>query len=95
VIAVGRWRAVIALISLLAIEAIAEAYVPFIKNYGPIGSFNAFSDPSHQHQLSVGVGAAIAFAWAIIALLVATLVTEHRHAQGHSVDGSSASDTSQ
>jgi hypothetical protein len=78
VIAVSRWRAVLALIAFLAVEAISEAHVPFIKNYGPIGSLNAFSDPSHRHQLSVGAGAAVALAWVFIALVAADLIIRHR-----------------
>ncbi|MGP0049287.1 MAG: hypothetical protein ACLPZR_10650 [Solirubrobacteraceae bacterium] len=83
VIAVSRRRAVSALIVFLIAEGVAESYIPFVKNYGPIGALNAFSDPSHHHQLSVGAGAAIAFAWAIRALVAATLISETRHARTH------------
>lgn len=79
VVAVGRWRAFAALIGFLALEAVAEAYVPFIKNYGPLGALNAFSDPSHHHQLSVAAGSAVALAWSLLALVLATLISEDRH----------------
>jgi hypothetical protein len=78
VIAVSRWRAVVALIAFLTVEAITEAYVPFIKNYGPIGSLNAFSDPSHRHQLSVGAGAAVALALGPHRLVAADLIMRRR-----------------
>jgi hypothetical protein len=80
IVAVGRWRAIIGLICFLVVEAIAEAYSPFVKYYGPIGALNAFSDPSHHHQLSVGAGAAIALAWAILALITAAMISESRDA---------------
>jgi hypothetical protein len=79
VAAVARWRALSALVAFLAAEAVAEAYIPFIKNYGPIGALNAFSDPSHHHQLSIAVGGAIALAWSLLALVLATLIGEARH----------------
>jgi hypothetical protein len=82
IVAVGRWRAIIGLVGFLVVEAIAEAYIPFVKNYGPIGALNAFSDPSHHHQLSVGAGAAIALAWAVLALVVAAVIGESRHDRG-------------
>lgn len=78
VIAGGRWRAVAGLVGFLALEAIAEAHVPFLKNYGPIGALNAFSDPSHQHHLPLGTGAAIALVWALVALVVAAVIGEGR-----------------
>jgi hypothetical protein len=78
VVAVSRWRALAALIGFLAAEAVAEAYIPFIKSYGPIGALNAFSDPSHHHQLSIAVGGAIALAWSLLALVLATLLSENR-----------------
>ena len=78
IVAHTRWRAVLGLLAFLILEAVAEGHVPFIKNYGPIGALNAFSDPSHHHQLSVGAGAAIALGWAVLGLVVATLISESR-----------------
>jgi hypothetical protein len=79
IVAVRRLPALIGLITLLVVEAIAESYVPFIKNDGPMGALNAFSDPSHHHQLSVGAGSAIALGWALITLIVATAISENRN----------------
>lgn len=79
IIAVRRWLAVTCAIGFMAVEAVAAAAIPFVRNYGPIGALNAFSDPSHHHhQLSVGVGAAIALGWTLTALLIATLIGEQR-----------------
>jgi len=78
IIAVRRWLAVTCVIGFMAAEAVAAAAIPFIRNYGPIGALNAFSDPSHHHQLSVGVGAAIALGWTLTALVIATLISEQR-----------------
>ena len=81
IVAVWRWRALLGLVGFLVVEAIAEVHIAFVKNYGPIGALNAFSDPSHHHQLSVGAGATIALLWAITALVVATVIGESRNAQ--------------
>jgi hypothetical protein len=81
VLAVNRRRAVIALICFLVVEAVAEAQVPFIRNYGPLGALNAFSDPSHRHQLSTGTGAAIALGWALLSLAGAALISERWHTE--------------
>lgn len=43
-----------------------------------IGALNAFSAPSHHHQLSLGTGGLIALRWAIAALVLAAPVAERR-----------------
>jgi hypothetical protein len=53
IIAVRRGLAVTCIIGFMAGEAVAAAAIPFVRNYGPIGALNAFSDPSHHHQLAV------------------------------------------
>jgi hypothetical protein len=78
IVAGSRWLAVAALGAFLVVEAVAEAHLAFVRDYGPIGALNAFSDPSHHHQLPVATGALVAFGWAIAALIGATLVAEHR-----------------
>jgi hypothetical protein len=78
VVARSRRLAVIGLVVFLAAEGVAEAHVPFIRDYGPIGALNAFSDPSHHHQLPIGTGSLIALVWALAALVGATLVAESR-----------------
>jgi hypothetical protein len=77
-VAGSRWRALAGLAIFLFAEAVAEGYSPFIRDYGPIGALNAFSDPSHHHQLPVGTGALIALAWALASLIAATVVAESR-----------------
>lgn len=81
-VAGSRWLAVAGLAVFLAAEAVAETFSPFIRDYGPIGALNAFSDPSHHHQLPVATGALVALAWALAALIGATLVAERRLARG-------------
>jgi hypothetical protein len=90
VVVAVRWRAVGTLITFLVVDGIAELQVPFVKNYGPIGALNAFSDPSHHHQLSVGAGAMLALGWALLALVLATFVSETRRdrAVAHETRGS-------
>jgi hypothetical protein len=77
----GRWRALISLGVFLAVEGVAEGFVPLVRDYGPIGALNAFSDPSHHHQLSVSTGGLIALGWALAALVGATVVAEGRRQQ--------------
>jgi hypothetical protein len=73
-VAVGRrFPALVALALLLALEGIAEAYVSVVRDYGPVGALNAFSDPTHHHQLSIAAGGLIALAWGVVALLLASL----------------------
>jgi hypothetical protein len=79
VLVADRRRAIIVMLAFLAIDDIAEQAIPLIKSYGPIGAINAFSDPSHHHQLSLAAGAGVALGWAILALLLATMVSENRH----------------
>lgn len=74
----GRGRALASLLAFLVVEGVAESVVPLVRDYGPIGALNAFSDPSHHHQLSVGTGGLIALGWALAALVVATLIAEGR-----------------
>lgn len=88
-VAGSRRRAQVGLAVFLAAEAVAEAYVPFIRDYGPIGALNAFSDPSHHHQLPVGAGALIALVWALAALIGATLVAESRAGRRPTATGGS------
>jgi hypothetical protein len=83
-VAIRRRPAVMGLITFLILEALAEAYLPFIKNYGPIGALDAFSDPSHHHQLSVGAGSAVALGWALVTLVLATAISENRNARATS-----------
>ena len=80
-----RGLAVTYIIGFMAGEAVAAAAIPFVRNYGPIGALNAFSDPSHHHQLAVGVGAAIALGWTLTALLIATLISERRALRARSL----------
>jgi hypothetical protein len=85
-IVVGRRSlALAAVVVLLAVEGVAETYVPFVRNYGPIGALNAFSDPTHHHQLPVAMGGLIASGWALAALVGASLVLDLRRgrAPGH------------
>jgi hypothetical protein len=81
VLAVDRRRALIALICFLVVEAVAEAHVPFIRDYGPLGALNAFSDPSHRHQLATGTGGAVALGWAMLSLVGAALISEREHSE--------------
>jgi hypothetical protein len=80
-VAGSRRSALVALGVFLAAEGVAEGYSPFIRDYGPIGALNAFSDPSHHHQLPLGTGALVALLWALAALVGATLVAENRAAR--------------
>jgi hypothetical protein len=78
-IVTSRRRLALAILAaLLAIDGIAEAHLSSLRDYGPVGALNAFSDPSHHHRLSVGAGAAIAMAWALVALVTATYMSEGR-----------------
>ena len=78
IVAKRRIAAAATLVGFLILEDIAAAHIYFIKNYGPIGALNAFSDPTHSHQLSVAAGGAIALAWALAALIAADRLLEFR-----------------
>lgn len=77
-VAGGRRRGLVGLVSFLVGEAVAAAHVPLIRDYGPIGALNAFSDASHHHHLSTATGAIITLTWAVAALFAATCVAERR-----------------
>jgi hypothetical protein len=75
----GRRRAAVTgLIAFLIIDGVLEAHIGWLQTYGPVGAINAFSDPSHRHQFSLGMGAAIALAWALTALISASLTLDVR-----------------
>jgi hypothetical protein len=71
-----RRTAVVTLIGFLALNGAFEAASPAFRNWGPVGVLNAFSDPTHHHQFSVGIGGLIALAWALLALITADLAIE-------------------
>jgi hypothetical protein len=76
--AVFRRRRVglLVLVAFLLGDWILESVSSFIRDYGPVSAINAFSDPTHRHLLSTGAAGVIAVAWAILALIAASLILE-------------------
>lgn len=74
-----RRAAVVTLIAFIALNGVLEAASPVLRSWGPLGVLNAFSDPTHHHQFSVGIGGLIALGWALLALLTAHLAIETQH----------------
>jgi ABC-2 type transport system permease protein len=74
-----RRTAIVVVIAFVALNGVLEAASPVFRNWGPIGVLNAFSDPTHLHQFSVGTGGLIAMAWALLALIAADLIAEAQH----------------
>lgn len=73
-----RRRTVLATLAFFAGDGIAEALVPLLRDYGPVGAINAFSDPTHAHKLSLPVASLITFAWGLLALIAATMIVHRR-----------------
>jgi hypothetical protein len=79
VLAAGRGRVAAAILAgFLVVEGVLASHSTLIRDFGPVGALNAFSDPSHMHRLSLGAGSAIALAWALAALIAAALVLDAR-----------------
>ena len=74
-----RRAAVVILIAFIALNGVVESVSPALRSWGPVGVLNAFSDPTHHHQFSVGIGGLIALGWALLALLIADLAIESQH----------------
>lgn len=76
--AVFRRRRVglLVLVAFLLADWILESVSSFIRDFGPVSAINAFSDPTHRHLLSTGTAGVIAVAWAILALVAASLILE-------------------
>jgi hypothetical protein len=78
IVAVLRRRrlGLLVLVALLLADWILESVSSFIRDYGPVSAINAFSDPTHRHLLSTGTASVIAVAWAILALIAASLILD-------------------
>jgi hypothetical protein len=73
-----RRLGLLVLVALLLADWILESVSSFIRDYGPVSAINAFSDPTHRHLLSTGTAGVIAVAWAILALIAASLILDTR-----------------